>query len=164
VVLAELARLEKAFGADNIVEVYELLSNQYYFAFFFIVMQVLLPMVWTNPNLRLEVIYDLNIHERPKLNLGYQGLTEHISEAQFLVGEPHGERDEDFAPLLAADLAAWHIHKDYVEQQHNRQHSDSVWRILQDGSIYPRQDIDLKRAIVDVLRRMEADQDKKHGG
>ena len=51
--------------------------------------------------------------------------------------EPHSETDEDFTPLQAADLYAWHLHRDYVETQLGREHKDSVWDALKGLRTYP---------------------------
>lgn len=118
-------------------EVVELLGNEYYFGFFHIVMHVLLPMTWVNDKLRLEVIYDLNVQEKEKLKAGYQGLVDHVPEARFLAGEPHGEPDDDVMPLLAADLIAWHLHRDYVERLLGKEHEDTIWEALKGLSTYP---------------------------
>jgi hypothetical protein len=58
-------------------------------------------------------------------------------ESKRLAREPHGETDEDQMPLQAADLLAWHAHRDFVETQNSREHKDSVWSALQDLNTYP---------------------------
>jgi hypothetical protein len=83
------------------------------------------------PNLKLEVIYDLNVQEVETLRSGYKELlTAAPEEVDRLAGEPHGESDEEFLPLLAADLLSWHMHRDFVATQSGREHKDTVWTAL----------------------------------
>ena len=118
-------------------EVIQLLQNEYYFGFWHILMHVLLPMSWVNKNLRLEVIYDLNIQEEVKLKTGYRGLIENVPEANLLADEPHGESDDELMPLQAADLVAWHVRRDCLEAEAGRKHNDTVWAALKSLSTYP---------------------------
>jgi hypothetical protein len=110
--LAELPKWESR-GLDS--DTIKLIRNEYFFGFWAIAMYVLLPISWTNDQLRLEIIYDRNVHEVEKLKQGYSDFQLTVPEARFLKGEPYGDTDDDFMPLLAADLIAWHIHRDYVE-------------------------------------------------
>jgi hypothetical protein len=135
-VLAELPKWE-SHGLD--VGAINLIRNEYYFGFFSIVEALLIPMVELpiDKMTKLEVIYDLNIHERQKLITGYEEFVKVLPEdAARLHGEPRGERDEDFTPLQAADLYALHLHRDFIEKQHGRKYENSVWTALQGLDAY----------------------------
>ena len=115
------------------------LKNEYYIGFFTTITSILLPMKLTaQPTTKLEVIYDLNINEVAKLKAGYKDFVEIMpEEANRLFAEPHGETGDDFMPILAADLLAWHIHRDFVETSNGRKHKDSVWDALRELPKYP---------------------------
>ncbi len=136
-VLAELPKWRRLGLTEDAIW---LIRNEYYFGFFCIVESLLVPMVELpiDKATKLEVIYDLNVHEREKLKAGYEEFVNSVPEdADRLNGEPHGETDEDFMPLQAADLYSWHLHRDYVETQQGREHKDSVWDALKALSTYP---------------------------
>lgn len=112
-------------------ELLRIIDNPYYFGFYAIMMQVLLPMVWLlAENAQLEVIYDENIQEAEKLKASYKDFLATNPEAKQLRREPRGETDDQFMPLLAADLLAWHMHRDFVERQLGREYQDTVWTAL----------------------------------
>jgi hypothetical protein len=133
-ILVELPQWERR-GLD--ADAIKLIRNEYFFGFWAVAMHVLLPMSWTNDQLRLEIIYDLNVQEVEKLKQGYRDFQLTVPEERFLKGEPHGETDDDFMPLLAADMIAWHIHRDYVETQLGRIYQDPIWNELKALSTYP---------------------------
>ena len=53
------------------------MKNEYYIGFFATITSILLPMKWSaNQAMKLEVIYDCNIHEAKKLKQGYKDFVE----------------------------------------------------------------------------------------
>jgi hypothetical protein len=119
-------------------EALELLDNPYYFGFYVMMMQVLLPMVQSlGDKAELEVIYDENIQEAEKVKSGYREFLAQTPEAKQLRREPRSENDDKFMPLLAADLLAWHMRRDFSERQQGREHQDTVWDALDDLPKYP---------------------------
>lgn len=86
------------------------------------------------PEIELDIIYDENIEQRPKLEKGYadfvasQGLP--LEVKRLLPKQPRPDNDQRFMPLQAADLLAWHAHRDYVATHEGREHNDSVWTAL----------------------------------
>ncbi len=147
-VIAELPKWQSRGLAEDAVSLFR---NEYYFGFFATIMSILIPMAQVaKKSTKLEVVYDLNIQEVENLKTGYRDFLTNVPDvAARLAQEPHGETDDDFMPLQAADLVSWHIHRDFFERQHGREHIDSVWSALKELNTYPPivlGEADLRRA------------------
>ncbi len=109
------------------------LSNPYFFAFFAFLFQTFATLRAHQPDARLEVIYDKNLEHRARLVQGYRDLLASPIQPEnrkFLCREPRPENDDDFMPLQAADLIAWHTHRAYVAEHSGGEHKDVVWAAL----------------------------------
>jgi Protein of unknown function (DUF3800) len=85
----------------------------------------------------IELIFDQGVVARGKtIEAAYRGRQESIPEEaiSLLVGRPRFEDDKRYLPLQAADLFAWNVRRDYVEQLTNRRTWESpTWTALRTG-------------------------------
>jgi hypothetical protein len=109
-------------------------DNQYFMAFYGLMISALTAMKDWPPDACLRIVYDRNIREAAKLKDGYRDYLDNASHDQLtrLVGEPIPEDDEGFVPLQAADLIALHIFRDYRARRRGTRHDDWVWAYLRD--------------------------------
>ena len=109
------------------------LNNPYFLAFWGTLFHLFAP-IRDTPEIEIDVIYDENIEQRPKLEKAY---SDFISSAnlsseikRLLPRKPRPGDDDRFMPLQAADLLAWHAHRDYVGNRKGEVHRDIVWDAL----------------------------------
>jgi hypothetical protein len=115
-------------------EGFKRLDNPYLFAFYSNLLSVL-GAIREHEGVELDVIYDYNIEHRERLEDAYQGFLESDIPAEvkaMLPKVPIPRNDKTFMPLQAADLLAWHTHKDFVETKEGNIHADAVWLALKD--------------------------------
>jgi hypothetical protein len=109
-------------------------SNPYFFAFM-AVLTNLIAEIQSDPDVKIEVIYDENMGERKKLERGYQMFREFAERFEpilltKLAKDPIPRNDEEFSLLQAADMLAWHSHKAHVEKSNGRVHNSEIWSIV----------------------------------
>jgi hypothetical protein len=113
-------------------------------------MPMLIPVV--GKAAKLEVIYDQNPEQEKKVSQGYEVFAKYLPEyADRVQFKPQPKSDDDFTPLLAADLYAWHFYRDYDDRQSGQEHKDSVWDALKKLPAYPSDGTVLSE---DALRQM----------
>jgi hypothetical protein len=85
----------------------------------------------------IELIFDQGVITREKtIENAYKGLKWALPKEalDLLVGRPRFEDDKRHLPLQAADLLAWNVRRDYVEQLTNGKRWESpTWTALQTG-------------------------------
>lgn len=110
------------------------LDNPYLFAFYSNLMSVL-GAIREHEGVELDVIYDCNSEHRERLENAYQDFLESKISAEvkaMLPKMPLPRNDKTFMPLQAADLLAWHTHRDFVKSKEGSVHADAVWLALKD--------------------------------
>lgn len=115
-------------------ESFERLDNPYLFAFYSNLLNVL-GAIREHEGVELDVIYDCNIEHRERLEDAYQGFLESNIPAEvkaMLPKMPIPRNDKTFMPLQAADLLAWHTHRDFVKSKEGNAHADAVWLALKE--------------------------------
>jgi Protein of unknown function (DUF3800) len=110
-------------------------DNSYFFAFMAIFLRLMTGMR-SEPNVKFEVIYDANMSERSKMEIGYKLFYEllqknHPEFVAMIAKDPIPQSDEDFTPLQAADALAWHSHRDHVEGSNGREYANEMWNALE---------------------------------
>jgi hypothetical protein len=121
-------------GIDDVVSLNDVrrLKNSWHLGFWGVA--ILLSIIAEDRRVQpgtLEVIYDYNKDEHKKLEDGYEIFVETASDlAKYFRVKPYPEDDETFMPLQAADLLAWHMHRDHLERAGGRRHEDTIWEIL----------------------------------
>lgn len=157
-VISEIPKWRNRLDAQAVA----LVENEYFFGFYTIISNILLPMVASLKDRgRLEVIYDEQIQEADKVESGYEEFVKQTPEAKQFVRKPRAGSDEDFMPLQAADLLAWHMHREFIKRQHGEQHDDLVWKALTELPSYPALvlgDGDLRKIVAwdELERRLTA--------
>jgi len=110
------------------------LDNPYLFAFYSSLLSVL-GAIREHKGIELDVIYDCNSEHRERLENAYQDFLESKISAEvkaMLPQMPLPRNDKTFMPLQAADLLAWHTHRDFVKSKEGSVHADAVWLALKD--------------------------------
>lgn len=112
-------------------------ENIYIFAWFAVLMQAIAVISMT-PNSTLDLIYDHNIVEEPKVHAAYIKLREFIEleypdVASRLPYRPQPRSDRDFWPLRAADALAWNTHRHYIRTHIGKRFGNPLWTLLDSG-------------------------------
>jgi hypothetical protein len=108
-------------------------ENIYFFAWSAVLFQVV-GTILQQPNATLDLIYDRNIHEEPKVQAAYETYRKVIEKASPRLAErlplrPQPMSDTDFWPLRAADGLAWNVHRHYIQ----RKFSNPLWKLMDSG-------------------------------
>jgi hypothetical protein len=111
-------------------------TNPYFFAFIAVLTNLIAP-IRDDPDAKIEVIYDENMHERKRLEYGYQLFRDFARKTDptlltKLAKDPLPRNDEEFSLLQAADMLAWHSHKAHVESSQGRVYKNEIWSIVND--------------------------------
>jgi hypothetical protein len=112
-------------------------ENIYVFAWFMVLM-LTVGIIARFPDATLDLIYDQNIAEEPKVQSGYMRLrsfiqAEYPDVARRLPYRPRPEDDSGFWPLRAADALAWNTHRHYTQTQRRRRFGNPLWTLLDSG-------------------------------
>ena len=136
----EFAKLARAMEAELGTPPPRFARNPYFFAFM-ATLVLLMGGARSQPDLKIQLIYDENLSERSALEHGYRLFREWATAnypalLDMLARDPIPQNDEDFSPLLIADLLAWHVHRDYVERRRGNHHGNEVWEALKRTRCY----------------------------
>ena len=115
-------------------EGFKRLDNPYLFGFYSNLLSVL-GAIREHEGVELDVIYDCNMEHRERLEDAYQGFLESNipDEVKAMLPKvPLPRSDKTFMPLQAADLLAWHAHRDFVKSKEGKPHADAVWLALKE--------------------------------
>lgn len=114
-------------------------ENIYVFAWFAVLMMAI-GIISAMPGATLDLIYDQNIFEEPKVQTGYERLRKWLEKnypdvAARVPCRPHPKSDTQFWPLRAADALAWNTHRHYIRTHRRRAFGNPLWRLLDSGPI-----------------------------
>lgn len=111
----------------------------YFFAWFGVLFQ-LLGAIRYIANATIELFYDENIVEEPKVRTGFEELRKWLANnypeiRAMLPSFPQPRNDQFFWPLCAADALAWNTHRHFVQTRKRRRHSNELWTALDSGPV-----------------------------
>lgn len=112
-------------------------ENIYTFAWFGTLLH-LLGAIRHRPNATLDLFYDENMGEEPKVQAGYDVFYRWIVEEQpaiaaMLPRRPTPRNDTAVWPLRAADALAWNAHRAFLMDKKGKRFSNPLWRALDGG-------------------------------
>jgi hypothetical protein len=113
------------------------------------------------PNATLDLFYDENIEEEPKIQAGYEDVRRWLANTHpkllaMLPRRPTPRNDREFWPLRAADALAWNAHRAFTQAQKNKRHSNELWTMLDSGVVTMKETsnaADVREMLVGQLRR-----------
>jgi Protein of unknown function (DUF3800) len=107
-------------------------GGPYFFAFMTLLLRT---MVGVSADGKVELIYDENLAERRKMECGYRRFLRELKEDHpdllpRIAKDPVPRNDEEWLPLAAADMLAWHTHREHVERSNGRPYVSEAWTAL----------------------------------